>query len=1069
MIEKHIVALTDKYGPAAARVLRFAAALVITVLLVGSVKAQPLQEVNNAGSLFKVVGGKNGMIFPKDTSVRSRDSAYPHLAILEGVIYLFDSTVQKYWIPYSPGSTNAQTLDEVLTEGNITTKAARFGGIDFQPNGYFRLPAWGLEDPTGVSQGTMFIDTGQNAARIKLGSSFYNILTMINLSTDTALGPSNVLLPTQRAVRDYIANRGFLTADSINVQDTLFAIGEGLALVAGLGGAVDTLITASFDGTNIGAMTESMWALKQDAISFGYGNIFSGGIARIDTFSIATRANTIHLIDSALTGYVVGSFDNLSDVDPTGKDDGHVPYWDEADGKWKTREGTEIDLTGAVSGDIPMWNGTKFLKHTPSWLTTSAAAAAYQPLDTDLSTIAGLTATTDNFLVSVSSAWSSRTPAQVRTTLALVIGTDVQAFDADLSALAGVSGTNTIYYRSASNTWTAVAIGTGLDFTSGTLSATGGGGGASDLDDLTDVAISSPADGDVLTYNGTSWVNQAGTEITETGAAAGYLVGYTSAGQYEVRTPSQVRTTLGLVIGTDVQSYDADLTTLAGLTATTDNFIVSVSSAWASRTPAQVRTTLGLVIGTNVQAFDADLSTYAGITPSANVQSLLGAADYSAMRTLLGLVIGTNVQAFDADLSALAALSGTSTIYYRSAANTWTAVTVGSPITFSGGTLTVQNAAADGSTKGAAAFDVNDFNASSGVITLDYATARTWTAAHTWTVGGGSTTIGDIGSSIPGISFATTITGSNYAFAGGSGYTIVNAPSGFVARRIAAANVALDYASYSANLNPTYFGANTTPAAWVHTAAGTVSVANAIFTEGVALTTPIDGALEHFGNNWYVTVGSTRHQITDAGLRNAANTWSATNTFSGSVLFTGLTDVTPNFIAGLKSDGVMTQVSAGKGMKLTEDIEAKSYSLGTVTQNYGNTGTGEDNLEVYSVAAGLLAATNDEIIADYYFTTASNANSKTLKLYFGSDQLFTAPSLGPGVTYSANVRVIRTGASTQEIVVRWMDGNTGIVAILVTTASRTLSGANDLKWTAEAVADNDIVQTTSSKQFNSNN
>lgn len=53
-------------------------------------------------------------------------------------------------------------------------------------------------------------------------------------------------------------------------------------------------------------------------------------------------------------------------------------------------------------------------------------------------------------------------------------------------------------------------------------------------------------------------------------------------------TPAQVRTLAGLVIGTNVEAWDADLDTIAGLTATTDNFIQAKASAWSSRTPTQV-------------------------------------------------------------------------------------------------------------------------------------------------------------------------------------------------------------------------------------------------------------------------------------------------------------------------------------------------------------------------------------------------------------------------------------------------------------------------------------------------
>lgn len=91
-------------------------------------------------------------------------------------------------------------------------------------------------------------------------------------------------------------------------------------------------------------------------------------------------------------------------------------------------------------------------------------------------------------------------------------------------------------------------------------------------------------------------------------------------------------------------------TDLTGLSANMMSFLGGTSYA-------NMRTLLGLAIGTDVQAYSANLTTFAGIAPSANVQSLLGAADYSGMRALLGLVIGTNVQAHSSNLTTFAGIA----------------------------------------------------------------------------------------------------------------------------------------------------------------------------------------------------------------------------------------------------------------------------------------------------------------------------------------------------------------------------------------------------------------------------
>jgi len=131
--------------------------------------------------------------------------------------------------------------------------------------------------------------------------------------------------------------------------------------------------------------------------------------------------------------------------------------------------------------------------------------------------------------------------------------------------------------------------------------------------------------------------------ITIAGGSIPVVAGGTGA-----TTAQNARTNLGVAIGSDVQAYSSNLQALSGSTPAADRLPYYTGASTADITPftsfgrtlvgsADVftaRTNLGLVLGTDVQPFDSDLSAIAAL--SANGIVARTATGSAAARTITG-------------------------------------------------------------------------------------------------------------------------------------------------------------------------------------------------------------------------------------------------------------------------------------------------------------------------------------------------------------------------------------------------------------------------------------------------
>lgn len=242
-------------------------------------------------------------------------------------------------------------------------------------------------------------------------------------------------------------------------------------------------------------------------------------------------------------------------------------------------------------------------------------------------------------------------------------GIPLQKEDAELTALAGVtSAANKVPYFTGPGT-ASVA-----DLTAAGRSLIGGTDAAAQRSTLglgtaaTQASTAFDPAGSAAAVAADLATHESGT--TEHGISA---FGATLVDDADAAT---ARATLGVVIGTNVQAYSANLGALGGVTSAADKGVYFTGSGSAGTfdltsygralcahaNAAAARTGLGLVIGTDVQAQDAELAAIAGLTSAADTlayftgsgtaslatftsfgRSLVDDADATAARGTLGL------------------------------------------------------------------------------------------------------------------------------------------------------------------------------------------------------------------------------------------------------------------------------------------------------------------------------------------------------------------------------------------------------------------------------------------------
>jgi len=410
------------------------------------------------------------------------------------------------------------------------------------------------------------------------------------LDEDTMSSDSATALATQQSIKAYVDAQ--VTAQDLDFSaDTGGALSidldsESLTLTGGTG--IDTAgagnsVTFAIDSTvatltGTQTLTNKTIDVDNNTVSNIEVDNLKSGVLDTDLTTVAATDTTLASA-KAIKTYVDAQV-TAQDLDFQADTGGALSI--DLDSETMTfTGGTGIDTSGAgnavtfaIDSTVATLTGTQTLTNKSIDASQLTGTVDNARLDAQLQDVAGLAVTDGNIIVGNGTNFVAESGATARASLGLTIGTDVQAYDAQLADVAGLTPTDGNFI-----------VGNGTNFVSesGATARTSLGLGSIATQDANNVTIT-----------GGSVSGITDLAVADGGTAAS--------------NASDARTNLGVAIGSDVQAYDAGLTSIAGLTTAADKIIYTTAS-----------------------------DTYAVTDFTAFGRSLVDDADAAAGRTTLGL------------------------------------------------------------------------------------------------------------------------------------------------------------------------------------------------------------------------------------------------------------------------------------------------------------------------------------------------------------------------------------------------------------------------------------------------